>query len=149
MQFIRLAQSKNLLLWLVVITVCLRSLIAPGYMLDTGSAGAFGIRITLCGGLNDLQAIKGLDTGEVDHHAHHGMQHDEQGDDDVGQGMSSALCGVWTASTATLTTTHAILANLTLIAEAEQFVLNFGSPLIRSLHDKQQQPRAPPGTCTV
>jgi hypothetical protein len=148
MQFIRLAHSKNLLLWLVVVTVCLRSLIAPGFMVESGGGGMFDIRITLCGGLNAIDAIKGMDSTDADHHAHHRMQHEGK-DENAGQDMSSASCGVWSASVASLATTHAVLANLTLIAAAERFDLDYNSPLIRSLYYKHQQPRAPPVISTV
>ena len=52
MNLIRKVQRNSLLLWLLAITVSLRALIAPGFMLETNGDGPLGLAIVFCDGVN-------------------------------------------------------------------------------------------------
>ena len=68
------------LLTLLALAVVLRSLIAPGFMLEASADAPFGLTVTLCEGLGGIDQIDGMSamSGHADHsqHADHSMPED-------------------------------------------------------------------------
>jgi len=141
MNVIRKAHRNSLFLWLLAITVGLRALIAPGFMLETGGDGPLGLSIVLCEGLN------GKTTGSPsdDPHAIHKHHGNAATDEDVSTGMAGETCGLWSTSS-TFVQTIAIAHDHLFPAGPDQYVIfssSINTPLFRQ---QPQQPRAPPFT---
>ena len=141
MNIIRKAHRNSLFLWLLAITVGLRALIAPGFMLETGGDGPLGLSIVLCEGLN------GKTTGSPsdDPHAIHKHHGNAAADEDVSTGMAGETCGLWSTSS-TFVETIAFVSDHLFPAGPDQYVTvssSINTPLFRR---QPQQPRAPPVT---
>jgi hypothetical protein len=117
-------------IWLIAAMLVLRSMIAPGYMLDIRGEGLGGLHITLCDGLNGALQSDG------DHNAHAG--HDT--------GLTS--CGLW-ATSSTFNQTESLPHNSLLRFGPDEF--NHSLPLLVSSQTiyRQHQPRAPPVSSIV
>ena len=141
MNMIRKVHRNSLFLWLLAITVGLRALIAPGFMLETGGDGPLGLSIVLCEGLNGkIPATPSDDPHAI--HKHHG---NATTDEDVSAGMAGETCGLWSTSSTfvqTITFAHDHLFPV----GPDQYVTvrsSFNTPLFRQ---QPHQPRAPPVT---
>jgi len=139
MNVIRKAHRNSLFLWLLAITVGLRALIAPGFMLETGGDGPFGLSIVLCEGLNGKIAGSPSD----DPHAIHKHHGNAAADENASTGMAGETCGLWSTSS-TFVQIIAITNDHLFSAGPDQFNAvssSFNTPLLRQ---QPQQPRAPP-----
>lgn len=139
MHLIRKVRHKPLFIWLLILSLGLRSLIAPGFMLDTRGDGPLGLGITFCGGLNGINTIAGLDDP-------HSMHHDSDGDSDshdMHDGLFGAGCGLWSASATYVEVLSPGIDELVQIS-SEDFYPGYTSSFPRSLALLRQQPRAPP-----
>ena len=95
MNFFRRKHNSIKLVWTIALAVVLRSLIAPGFMLDTKSTDGGLPSIILCEGPAGINAIPGL--VQIDNHHHHSGDHDEQHQHD--QNDHSFLgCSLWSAT---------------------------------------------------
>ncbi len=139
MNLIKAAHRNSLLLWLLAITVSLRALIAPGFMLETNGDGPFGLAIVLCEGLNGSALSDTVD----DPHAIHTHHDSSSTEDQATNGMEGATCGLWSTSS-TFVETIAYAGDHLFPVGPDQFAIAgapLTSPLFRQL---PQQPRAPP-----
>ena len=84
----------RILTGLLLAAVCARSLIAPGFMLDTRRAFDGTFPITVCHGLNGMETLAGL-MPKARHGAHHGAHHER----DPAAPHFTAACGLWYAGT--------------------------------------------------
>lgn len=138
MNLIRKAHRNSLWLWLLAITVGVRALIAPGFMLETTGDGPFGLAIVFCEGLN------GASGTSDDPHALHGKHHGNTGaDEDATTGLTNASCGLWSTSS-TLVEALAFSAEHLYPSGPDQFGLVSDSVVFTLFRQQPQQPRAPP-----
>ncbi len=139
MNVIRKTRRSSLFLWLLAITVGLRALIAPGFMLETNGDGPFGLAIVLCEGLNgNLPAGTSDDPHAA--HKHHGTS---GMDEHASTGLAGETCGLWSTSS-TFVQTIVFASDHLFPVGPDQYVIAstaFTSPLFRQ---QPQQPRAPP-----
>lgn len=140
MNLIRKAHRNSLLFWLLALTVGLRALIAPGFMLETNGDGPFGLAIVFCEGLNGAIQASSSD----DPHALHGQHHGNgTADEDAATGLTGATCGLWSTSS-TFIESVAFADDHLFPAGPDRYVLA-NTPLIPRLSSQEpQQPRAPP-----
>lgn len=141
MRTIRTLQRKAAWFWLFALAISLRSLIAPGFMLDTGGEGPFGLSITFCGGLNGINNIPAVH----DAHAAHGAANhtvDHQGYDS-GHGLVNAGCGLWSTS-ATFVQNIDFSSDHLWLSGPDRFRIDYQSPSLRASHGLRLQARAPP-----
>jgi hypothetical protein len=145
MNLIRKAHRNSLLLWLLAITVGLRALIAPGFMLETNGDGPFGLAIVLCEGLNGA-----IPSGtSEDPHALHGKHHGNTGtEEDAATGLTNATCGLWSTSS-TFVEAMAFSADHLYPVGPDQFVIVSNSVISTLFRQQPQQPRAPPVTIII
>jgi len=136
MKFIRTAHRNSLVLWLLALSLGLRSLIAPGFMLTTDGDSPFGLTITLCGTVGELAAFD-------DPHLAHGNIGIDQHDHEAAGGLLSNACGLWSTS-ATYVQSITIDTDHLLQVIHDEFQIDYDAPNIRVSHRLQQQPRAPP-----
>ena len=139
-------KHASTLVWVLLLSVFLRSLIAPGFMLDTSGDEPFEINITLCEGLNGVNAIEGM---EHMHHDHHGMH--DGGDDqnhDHEPDHFTATCGLWSGSS-TFIEIVALDNDYLLQGNGHEHVLQYFTPYIKTNYRQKHQPRAPPVIRTV
>jgi len=101
MRLIRTIQRRRLLLWFLFLSLGLRSLIAPGFMLDTGGAGPFGLSVSICPGPNGIYAIPAFANPHDGHHTA-GSQAPASDHDHSVSGMSGATCGTLSAGSISL-----------------------------------------------
>jgi len=136
MGFIRTAHRNSLVLWLLVLSLGLRSLIAPGYMLTTDAESPFGLSIALCGSAVGLAIFN-------DPHLAHVNIGAEQPNHEATSGLLSNTCGLWSTSA---TYVHFITIDVDHLLQVihDEFQINYDAPNIRLSHRPQQQPRAPP-----
>jgi len=140
MNLIRQIHRNTLLLWLLAITVGLRALIAPGFMLETNGDGPLGLAIVLCEGLNGAIPSGSSDDPRALHGKHHGSGTAEE---DATTGLTGTTCGLWSTSS-TFVETIAFAGDHLFPLGPDQFV-PVNTPLISHLFRQQpQQPRAPP-----
>lgn len=130
--------------WLLTLAITMRSLIAPGYMVDTESPDGFGWNIILCNGLNAVNAIDGMEQMHAEHAQHmapHGdsnSTHDEHEEDHF-----SATCGLWSGSTTFIKDAEFDTSYL-LSFRSENFGFNYTSQLpLQSIYNNRLA-RAPP-----
>ena len=83
------------LLTAFAVAVFLRALIAPGFMLDVGGGGPFGLQIVLCDGPAGIAA---LPSGNHASHQQAGAAYDHQNHDEHADQHLSATCGMWMSS---------------------------------------------------
>lgn len=76
------------LIWTIALAIFLRSLIAPGYMLDPVSSDNAGLNIIVCHGLASIYAPPSSG-GHKHHHGEHNGQE---------QHYATPSCGFWTTS---------------------------------------------------
>jgi hypothetical protein len=141
MNVIRKAHRNSLFLWLLAITVGLRALIAPGFMLETGGDGPLGLSIVLCEGLNGKTPASPSD----DLHAIHNHHDNAVSEENASTGMAGETCGLWSTSS-TFVQTIAFAHGHLFPVGPDQYVTvssTFNAPLFRQ---QPQQPRAPPVT---
>lgn len=134
------AHRSGFLLWLLALTVSLRALIAPGFMLETNGDGPLGLGIVLCEGLNGPSPLRQV--SEDPHAAHH--DHDNSVPaDEAATGMSGATCALWSTSS-TFVEAIAFVSDQLSPAGPDQFVAT--APVLNNSLFRQlpQQPRAPP-----
>lgn len=139
MKNIRTLHRNSLFFWLLALTVGLRSLIAPGFMLETNGDGPLGLGIVLCEGLNGALP---LDTGNSDHVAH---QHHDSGmsQDESASGMAGTTCALWSTSSTFVETL--VFASDHLVPAGQDPFVAVTPVLNQSLYRQTpQQPRAPP-----
>ena len=128
-------------LWLLILLVCQRSFIAPGYMLDTASSGGLaGFTVTICNGFNGINRIHGLDP--VIHH-HHGGHEQHGGPQSKPGDHFTAVCGLWTASGTGAGTTVPDLSPL-LLPAGNRHPPDYSNPPARLSFYRKHSPRAPP-----
>ena len=139
MQYIRLAHSKNLLLWLVVITVCLRSLIAPGFMLETNGDGPLGLSIVLCDGIT----VAAPADPKIDPHALHKHPGSVDADENTSTGMAGETCGLWSTSS-TFVQTLVFASDHLVPFGPDEYIVSLDSLIAPLYRQQPQQPRAPP-----
>lgn len=147
MGFMRTAHRNSMVLALLALSLCLRSLIAPGFMLTTDVDSPFGLSITLCGSAAELAVFD-------DPHLAHGNtdpaqpQHAHDHDHEAAGGLLSNTCGLWSTS-ATYVQFISIDTDYMLQVDRDEFQINYHSPNIRLSHRLQQQPRAPPTSLII
>jgi hypothetical protein len=129
MKFIRTAHRNSMVLWLLALSLGLRSLIAPGFMLTIDADSPLGVSITLCGSAGELAVF------DDPHLAHGGSDTDQHTHD-----HEAAL---WSTS-ATYVQFVSIDTDHLLQVDRDEFQINYHAPNIRVSHRLQQQPRAPP-----
>lgn len=140
MNLVRRTHRNSLLFWLLALTVGLRTLIAPGYMLETNGDGPLGLGIVLCEGLNGTLPLKSVT--DDPHAAHHG--HDTGvPEDQAANGMTGTTCALWSTSS-TFIETLVFTGDHLLPVGPERFVAVV--PVLHNTLYRQQpqQPRAPP-----
>lgn len=146
MNVIRKTHRNSLLFWLLALTVGLRALIAPGYMLETNGDGPLGLGIILCEGVNGSVPFKPVsDDPHAMHHGHHdtGMPEDQ-----AANGMTGATCALWSASS-TFVETIAFVSDHLFPVRPERYIAVV-TVLHNALYRQQpQQPRAPPGFSSI
>jgi hypothetical protein len=134
----RLIQSKPALYRLLICGIILRSLIAPGFMLDTGDQAPLGIGITLCNGPNGINTITKI-----------ALQHYRRGNSKIpgrherSSDHFTATCDLWTAS-ATFVGSPALDTDHLLAPHAHSEPFNYLPPHITEFFQYQHRPRAPP-----
>jgi hypothetical protein len=130
---------------LLVMSVVLRALIPQGFMLDISDDAPLGFTITICSGLNGINAIEGLSSEHADHTqhtAHHG--HEPGHEQENSQNMSASPCGIWTASTAQMSTAPVDHVHMFAWAVLWRLHLDSISASFSNSPHRPQQPRAPP-----
>lgn len=157
----RMTSLRNMLrdrslLVLLTLAVVLRSMIAPGFMLDTSADSPLGISLTFCEGFAGINSVKPASTDEHSgHHAHamhmdHAMPADDSTHADHNQdhSMPSASCAALSISSTFIDIPHDLTAPLApqtaAVIRSEE-----SSPLYQNSHTKPQQPRAPPVSLTI
>lgn len=145
-----LLRDRSLLV-ILTLAVVLRSMIAPGFMLDTRADSPLGISLTFCEGFGGINRITPASADDhTSHHAHamqmdHAMPVDNSTHADHNQDHSipSASCAALSISSTYIDIPHDITAQLApplaVVIRSEA-----SSPLYRNSHNKPQQPRAPP-----
>lgn len=140
----RKAYQGRTTIWLIVSMLMLRSLIAPGYMLDIRGEGIGGLHITLCEGLN------GALQSELDHHAHAGHETGlpGQGESTAKHDTGLTSCGLW-ATSSTYNQTESLPHTSLHRFGPDEF--NHSLPVLASSQTiyRQHQPRAPPVSSIV
>jgi len=139
MSVIRKAHRNRLLFWLLAITVGLRALIAPGFMLEVNGDGPLGLGVVFCDGINSFAQIDPAKDPHALHH-HHGS---DNKNDTASMGMAGETCGLWSTSSTFVETLSFVSDHLTPVGPDEYVVTQVSliTPLYRQL---PQQPRAPP-----
>ena len=101
MHFFRIKNQSRRLISLLILGMLLRSLIAPGYMLDTNTENAQLFSITICAGPAGINAIPGLHETEHSHHHHqHDADHEQHNHESAEHGFSA--CSLWSSSSLSL-----------------------------------------------
>ena len=145
MHLIRKIYRKSAVYWLLASSICLRSLIAPGFMLDTSADNPLDLRITICNGINGINSIDGLASMHQQHHDHHGMH--DGGDDtnshDHENDHFTAVCGLWSAS-GTFAYDFSPGNIHPPVIRKDKFPINYDSPLLGVVIHSRHLSRAPP-----
>jgi len=142
-----LLRHRSMLALLAMVMV-LRSLIAPGFMLETSAETPLGFTLTLCEGFGSFDRI---DTDIVSVHAH-GDHSTHSGHDNVpagnnpaneNHGMPSVTCAALSVSSAYIEIPHDVsgLFYQSVVADIRP---DFIAVVIRTFNSLPQQPRAPP-----
>src|SRR5262249_21005692 len=139
MNLVHRVHRNGLLLWLLAMTVGMRALIAPGFMLETNGDGPLGLGIVLCKGLNGAIPLKSASDPHA-MHQHHGTGIPE---DETASGMTGATCALWSTSS-TFVETITFASDHLFPSGPDQFVA--AVPVLNNSLYRQlpQQPRAPP-----
>jgi hypothetical protein len=129
-------------MWLLVTALLLRSLIAPGFMLEFNPDSLLGVTVSPCSGMNSIDAIKGLTSGEHEH-AGHGSVHSTDGQNEEHTAISTH-CATWSVGNAFMVSLHT--GNQGLLADLRDVTFlitrdNPSSPYFPTLHHPS---RAPP-----
>ena len=139
--------SNRMIFWLLALSIGLRSLIAPGFMLDFNDDSPLGISITLCSTLDELKELGILngphilhDTHEDTQHDHHGVTHYEHEEE---TGLSGHSCGVWSPNTIFVQDIE-VNSNHLYQFESDQFSIDYLSPGTKDSYQFRHQARAPP-----
>jgi len=140
----RKVHRNSAVLWLLALSLGLRSLIAPGFMLNVNGEGPFGLSITLCGGLHGAHELSVFD----DPHLTHGKSDFTPHNHEAENGLVGNGCGLWSTS-ATYVQTVSINTDQLLQLDRDRFQIDYLAPNIRGYHRLQQQPRAPPSSLII
>lgn len=139
MNVIRKAHRNHLLFWLLAITVALRALIAPGYMLEVNGDGPLGLGVVFCDGINSLTQI---DPAKDPHALHH--QHgSDNTNKNANNGMAGETCGLWSTSSTFVETLSFVSDHLVPVGP-DEYVIPASSFITAVYRQQPQQPRAPP-----
>jgi len=140
------------LLTLLAMAVVLRSLIAPGFMLEASADAPFGLTVTLCEGLGGIDQIDGMSAmnGHADHsqHAGHDMPEDSTSHSGMDHSKPSAGCAALAVSSAYIEIPHDVSAQLGLLV-TETIRPDLFPAFTHNIYSQPQQPRAPPVTLTI
>jgi len=139
MTLIRKAHRSNLMLWLLALTVGLRALIAPGFMLEVNGDGPLGLGIVLCDGFSSLTQTEPAEDPHASH-KHHGSDNSK---DDVTTGMAGQTCALW-ATSSTFVESNAIVSDQLVPLGPDEYVVRLDSLTAPLYRQQPQQPRAPP-----
>ena len=134
--------------WLLAVTVLLRSLVAPGFMLETSGETPWGFTITLCGGFDGaagLEAPVGPPHGD---HAHDGPAGADP-DHELEHGLYSTHCAVWAAGGGFIASLHPPQISVATLPGKTPYAIERHARYARDSYYNRQQPRAPPATPTV
>jgi hypothetical protein len=139
MPVIRKAHRNHIVFWLLATVIAMRSLIAPGFMLDVDNDSPLGINISFCGGWNNNLQPDLMD----DPHAIHNNSDANQHDHDAEYELTGSACEIWSSSTTFVETKLLYLDHLLELGtdnfqnryKVFHYSVSFLNP---------QQPRAPP-----
>lgn len=129
----------RLFFWSLIMTMALRSLISPGFMLSVNEESPLGISITFCEGLNGSSITTSLN----DQHTDHKQSSLEGFNPKTGDYTANQTCGSWATSSIYLQVVHVDLSEL-LEVFSEQYPVNKYQPNFLSTIRSQQHARAPP-----
>ena len=130
-------QLKQLLPWLLFLSIALRSLVAPGYeFANVDENGEFSFGVVWCPGLNNIYS---LDQGDGHDHEH---DNDDPSDNTEGDHFT-ATCGLWTGNTSFLSN-HVFIAEQLLILNAVKSRTAHTENLKFVIFHRSHPPRAPP-----
>ena len=124
----------------LAIGIFLRALIAPGFMLDVGGSGPFGLQIVLCDGPGGNAGLT-IDNHQSHHQSGHAADRtdpDQNSDDHL-----SATCGMWMSSS-TFVSQAPVSFDAVPQPDQDFDVRNYSPPYISRRIPGEQQPRAPP-----
>ena len=140
----RKAYQGRTTIWLIAAMLVLRSLIAPGYMLDIRGEGIGGLHITLCEGLNGALQSDG------DHNAHagHGTGQPDPGESTSEHDTGLTSCGLW-ATSSTFNQTASLLHENLFRFDPDEFSHTLYLLVSSQTIYRQHQPRAPPVSSIV
>lgn len=126
----------------LVCGVLLRSLIAPGFMLDVGGSGPFGLQIVLCDGPAGTASL-----AAQNHRGPHGTT-DVAGHEQHPEEHLSATCGMWMSSSVYV---GDLAPDIDLRLEGKahsSFVWRSATPIVQR-PDNKARPRAPPASLSA
>jgi hypothetical protein len=139
MWIFRKVNRYRAIFWLLAMVIAMRSLVAPGFMLDFNGENPLGITITLCGGWANSDQPDPLDDPHAMHKGIDTNQHQHESDYE----LSGTSCEIWsTSSTFVQTVVINIKDLLQLGSDNYLFPKNIIYDRLSFL--SPQQPRAPP-----
>lgn len=143
-------QRKAALFWLLVMAVALRSLIAPGLMLNPEVEGPLGVGISFCDGFDTIASQDFFSDPHSAHshtdtsHGSHGHEHPAGTDHD----LSGHGCGLWNVSSLYVHTLHFSFEH-TRYFGPDRLRADYHTPFGKETYRKPQQARAPPRTLLI
>jgi len=149
-------------LTILAVAVVLRSLIAPGLIVENTSNNPVGLTVAYCEDFSKSPqvSISGLSQSDGHSHLHIGHVYDLQGlagqnvdttghthtglEHESGHGLSSTHCGLWTASASFLADINPNFSGQQFVRGSGVFNSEYNTPHRKASYNQQQQPRAPP-----
>jgi len=138
---LRKLSRHGLKMWLLLAALVLRSLVAPGFMLEASDDNPFGVTVTLCGGMNNIDAIEGLTS--VEHaHANHVYDSTDTKQDDKHDPLSTH-CATWSAGSAYMVSSFS--GSNDLVYNPVNVILSvYSDPFTSNYSGNNHRSRAPP-----
>ncbi|NNE38579.1 MAG: hypothetical protein HKN08_09780 [Gammaproteobacteria bacterium] len=137
---------KQLIPWLLFLSLCLRSLVAPGYeFANVDENGEFSFGVVWCPGLNNIYALD-QDDGHDHDHDHH--QDDNSQSDDTEGDHFTATCGLWTGN-ASFISNHFYSVDQLFILKSEVSKVAYENIFSQVVSRKGHPVRAPPSSIFI
>jgi len=130
---------KQILPWLLFLSLCLRSLVAPGYeFANVDENGEFSFGVVWCPGLNNIYALDTDDGHDHDHDQNNNSQSDNPDGDHF-----TATCSLWTGN-ASFISNHFYSVDELFVLKVDVTRESYDNLFSQSVIRKRHPVRAPP-----
>ncbi len=139
MYFLSKRNNPNKLIWIISLSIFLRSFIAPGYMISASAEN--GLKLILCDGPVSLNVQQDQHS---DHNAHNDHSaHNEHSNDDASNEIHiSPICSQWSTSSLLVINTLFEPANVIAIHHNQQ--TQYQTRLFQQVFNNNHDIRGPP-----